>query len=1146
MKGKAIKRIVAAAVAIIVVGTGMPADIGFNSLLNGFTPVVSAEGEHEDASAIFGELDSNGSYLLSSQTYTLTSDLASSGLIYVPNGVTAVIDLDGHTINRGATDYSETGSVFVIAEGGSLTVKNGIVKGGAGSNGGGFNVNGELVLDSVIITENKAENAGGGIFIGGGNALAMLKGNCVIQNNFAENNGSGIYVSEDSVLSIEGKPVIRENNSSNVYLSEGRKIEITGELEEGSSVGVTYLEEGKAPITNGYNKYNTVSPDSIFTNDKGGLIKLNNNEAWTAYEYEYRSWNEKEKKLESVTKAVCEFTTFDSLNVSEDNTVIIGDQWVVLKNDAKLSQQLRCVGTANILLCDGKTLYCDQGIDCSGENKLNIYGQKKDTGKLESKGNGLSAAIGGIGDDQQGKTNGEINIYGGTIKAQSCGEATGIGSACKADMEKDINIFGGKITATGEKGSAGIGAAGALKAAIRIYGGNVTSTGGTAKDTKESKSGAGIGSGYKKALDGKILICGGTVSANGGKLSAGIGSGYKGKMNGEITIQGGNVTAKGNDISNGIGTGDKGSVTGKISILGGKVTVVSGAKKDDKTANAIQAIGYKPGINKLELGSGITVSVNGTRALSAKRASTIASTFAVGETPATVVLSECDHHEFTYTVDPSDKKKHIGECKYCQKKITEDHDLKADANAKEHDKKICTVCGYTDDDTLCTVSIAENDGKKASDNKVCVVKDKKYFLPSCNNEPEYQLLTGWKIGDDTELKQPGDEITVTEDIKVEAQYAPVKYAITYELNGGKNNEHNPADYTAFTDDIKLADPTGKTDFLGWYDNEDFENEPVKTISKGSHKEITLYAKWSEKKKEAPAKTEKKETAESKSSADKASADKSSAEKADISAAKIKMGKDPADVESVVLGDKTLKAGEDYSVTYMVGSKQISKPTVPGTYTAVINGIGSYEGKVDQKFTIGAEIFDVPSGLNIIVDYEKINPTISYVKGNTCVKLNWKKIDYARKYAVCIFEGGEWKKIAEGYGASYVMEDLVPGRDYRVAVIALVGNSWNTNFSNAITVTPKLTTAFPSVTYMVKNDRVIVNWSEVTGAGKYGLAVYLDDEWKVIEGSMSSNTFTFKSTKLKPGYTYKVAVGAKIDGKWDLTDLDSRAFNVTIQ
>ena len=69
---------------------------------------------------------------------------------------------------------------------------------------------------------------------------------------------------------------------------------------------------------------------------------------------------------------------------------------------------------------------------------------------------------------------------------------------------------------------------------------------------------------------------------------------------------------------------------------------------------------------------------------------------------------------------------------------------------------------------------------------------------------------GW----DQEIPEtmPAENITIT------AQWTAVEYSITYDLDGGKNDEDNPDKYTIETETIilKAATKTGYS-FEGWYD-----------------------------------------------------------------------------------------------------------------------------------------------------------------------------------------------------------------------------------------------------------------------------------------------------------------------------------------
>ena len=76
------------------------------------------------------------------------------------------------------------------------------------------------------------------------------------------------------------------------------------------------------------------------------------------------------------------------------------------------------------------------------------------------------------------------------------------------------------------------------------------------------------------------------------------------------------------------------------------------------------------------------------------------------------------------------------------------------------------------------------------------------------------------------------------------KWTPVEYTINYVLNGGTNNDSNPATYTV-EDAVMFAAPskTGYT-FNGWYSNAQYTGALVEGITSGSHGEITVYASFS--------------------------------------------------------------------------------------------------------------------------------------------------------------------------------------------------------------------------------------------------------------------------------------------------------------
>ncbi|SFW54700.1 hypothetical protein SAMN02910447_03636, partial [Ruminococcus sp. YE71] len=72
----------------------------------------------------------------------------------------------------------------------------------------------------------------------------------------------------------------------------------------------------------------------------------------------------------------------------------------------------------------------------------------------------------------------------------------------------------------------------------------------------------------------------------------------------------------------------------------------------------------------------------------------------------------------------------------------------------------------------------------------------------------------------------------------------------------------------------------------------------------------------------------------------------------------------------------------------------------------------------------------------------------------------------------------------------------------------------------------------------------LTWDAVKGAEKYCVAYYSAGKWKLLAQTTAKET-TFTKTKVPAG-SYKVVVGAKINGEWDISNLNQRAVTVTIK
>lgn len=86
-----------------------------------------------------------------------------------------------------------------------------------------------------------------------------------------------------------------------------------------------------------------------------------------------------------------------------------------------------------------------------------------------------------------------------------------------------------------------------------------------------------------------------------------------------------------------------------------------------------------------------------------------------------------------------------------------------------------------------------------------------------------------------------NEYTVTQNMKLDANWNPVVYSITYNLDGGDLSTENPNTYT-IEDNFPLNSPTkrGYT-FTGWFDEK--ENK-VTSITAGMYGNLNLKAYWS--------------------------------------------------------------------------------------------------------------------------------------------------------------------------------------------------------------------------------------------------------------------------------------------------------------
>ena len=234
----------------------------------------------------------------------------------------------------------------------------------------------------------------------------------------------------------------------------------------------------------------------------------------------YRRWDKDSNGLVfSVSPQKCTF-------IDKDATELKNDCWYAAVGDATLGHGLTIDNSVHLILADGCYLEANGGYRAAGievewgttNDKLHIYGQEGDTGRLVAKGGFGAAGIGGRANSSYGSHCGNIYIHGGKIKASS---VLGAG-------------IGGGALYLEDKGCDG-------PAELVIYGGEIFA---------ESVNGAGIGGGGSTGDKGKggscgsISVFGGVVEASGAEVGIGPGPGEKGQgktMN--LKISGGRVFA---------------------------------------------------------------------------------------------------------------------------------------------------------------------------------------------------------------------------------------------------------------------------------------------------------------------------------------------------------------------------------------------------------------------------------------------------------------------------------------------------------------------------------------------------------------------------------------------------------------------------
>lgn len=542
----------------------------------------------------------------------------SNKTLEIPQNNTVTIDLNDHKLDRKLTQRGEGGGqVITVRQGATLNLSDGTLSGGWGGAGGALvNEGGTVELTDVTVTNNVADDRGGGICNRNGGVLTMtnctitdnhsndhsgakggggffneenatatltnvsITGNeakvcggggicnfgtltldgCTIQNNAAITNGGGIW--QEGTLNVQGANIVTgnttvDNKPNNLFLKTGALLTVTGSL-AGSTILVD-MESGTGTLTSGYSPHNSgVDPATFFQSEWPDImdVTLENNEV----------------QLGS--------------SLAEGDYYYIDNHW----SDGKLTYETRILHPGEYKLIkpgyyedtdlnmSGTYVVVtnDKGYKCHYDGIAYVTANTKiilcDGAKLEIEGCLLVAenevvldVYGQVNNTGVLQAHGDITHYGENYP--------GIGSG--QDKVTDMHFHGGHIIAKGENSYAGIGAGhiGENNSKIYFYNANVEATGGS--------GGAGIGTWNvaKDYDDLEVYIYGGTIKAWGGsgfgdKYAAGIGGGYDAPGI-KLFVYGGEVYAYGAANAAGIGGGWDGD-GGRVEVRGGLVKAYGG------------------------------------------------------------------------------------------------------------------------------------------------------------------------------------------------------------------------------------------------------------------------------------------------------------------------------------------------------------------------------------------------------------------------------------------------------------------------------------------------------------------------------------------------------------------------------------------
>ncbi|MBR2594018.1 MAG: InlB B-repeat-containing protein, partial [Firmicutes bacterium] len=479
-----------------------------------------------------GSLTMNGGTITGNKT-----DNTGAG-IYI-QGTNSSAVMNGGTVT-GNTSTGNGGGVH-CNNGCTFTLNGGSITGNTAINGGGVSAYGTFVMNGGEITNNTASTEGGGVYFysNGSSVFTMTGGK--ITGNSSKGPGGGMFCKNGTKINLSGNTIIsgntRNDRPDNVALDESTKINITGKLTSGASIGVNMTSAGV--FTTGYkDNMNNDDPAKYFSSDNFSqyvVLLDSSGEATLGSAAPPHSHDD------------INFTAWDSTN-SLPTTA--GDYY--LTKDIEITSS--SAGTSGVygiwyvpsgvtnLCLNGHTITLNArylaGIHVQAQATLNIY-DEDGTGKI-------------TGDCEDG-----LLYINGTCTLRNAA-ITGNARAYGVDVRGNFTMYSGSITNNTntilEKSSGG---------GVFVKFGNFIMENGTIANnatTKYGQKGAGV------SIDnGTFTMKGGSITGNN---SFGAGGGVLVNNVASFEMQGGVISENSSD-SNGGGVFNNG---GTFTMTGGRIT----------------------------------------------------------------------------------------------------------------------------------------------------------------------------------------------------------------------------------------------------------------------------------------------------------------------------------------------------------------------------------------------------------------------------------------------------------------------------------------------------------------------------------------------------------------------------------------------